>query len=349
MVPVRQIICAASLACAASLSLSSHKDDPVLTSACEAADASLKDHLRHAHFYCTGVERYWQGGQCQCAVQQVRNYTFNLLTKAVTDVPETAFTVDPKVATTAGVDAGGTRVYLPQCRIDENHRVPALFYRSMRHSKGDNIKQGLKEVGNMKDETIETGFWETFKLCDVLTEKRAASKGKPGGPVLFTFVRDPVDHFLEVYMEASASGAFTIEPGQQAADAQVGSPKHFVHFVKFILQGGELEGYPLLQSQALKEDACTSQFDFIGKAEFASYDWQALASRMGCESSMFDSVAANAMQQAESADYSAIKAFLTWNDGAMQKVLCWLLLPDYAVFDYPVPQACQTGDFAQIF
>ena len=218
-----------------------------------------------------------------------------------------------------------------------------LYYRHIYKSAGFAIKKNLAVLaGKNKIDYIDTN-WHDQGLC---AKYLWGHNDRNHKPVLFTFVRDPMDKFVAGYKEIASRGLI-----DKLRGVHVGSVEHAQLFLDDVFHGSCDNGHVLLQLQSMMGPACESRFDFIGKLEDFDVDWPRLGFFGGCtkqlqwpEDYQHDSDFDQTGLKAERAMRQALAA----NNAQLTKTLCLWLLPDYLAFDYKLPEPCRGHNFLQI-
>ncbi|CAJ1425443.1 unnamed protein product [Effrenium voratum] len=133
-------------------------------------------------------------------------------------------------------------------------------------------------------------------------------------------------------------------------------------FEEFLRNAINYDGHVKPQSEFLAPVAgCGVPLDFIGRTERFAQDWRKLLAALHCDIATlpFDSSLGlhpndnqdkTALQQGAlslfkvaSDSHMAMEAAMAENGGAYLRGLCWLLLPDFAILDYDLPEGCREG------
>jgi len=274
----------------------------------------------------------WNGTRCQELALAVRHFTWSKMTAVI---PGRAFEhlrkhgrVPPVLTFRAG---GGVTADVP-CR---DGKPAHLYFRHIYKAAGYAIKKNLAVLGKQApDDFIDTNWWQQ-DYCDKLgyAQKRASPT-----PILFTFIRDPMEKFIAGYKEISARGEFETYP---VHGPEAGTKEHARLFLNNVWHGSCDNGHVLLQVQSMMGIDCESQFDFIGRIESFEDDWQRVGEAAGCTKELdWPEEWTHPSEQDDKGSDASMRAVLAEDGGALAKALCLWLMPDYMAFDYPLPTVC---------
>jgi len=218
----------------------------------------------------------------------------------------------------------------------------SLYYRHIFKAAGLAITKNLAILAGEPPLTFIDANWVHHGLChSYLKGKKKAHKGHTQEPILFTFVREPMEKFIAGYKEMAARGLIDDFRGNW-----VGSIAHAKLFLDNVFHGTCDNGHVLLQLQSMMGEACESRFDFIGKLEDFQDDWQKVGIMGGCSANMAwpkeHTHASDTSGKGRNAE-KAMRTALAEQGGALMKTLCLWLLPDYLAFDYPLPAGCRAS------
>lgn len=211
-----------------------------------------------------------------------------------------------------------------------------VYYRHIYHTWGQAIKDNLASAAGTPASLNVDQDWIMNHRCTELSKRRSNSTG--ARPVLFTFVRNPIDRFVLGYMEMTRGGLVGHLRGSKP-----GSEEHATAFVDLVVHGNCDNGNVLIQAHQLIGNECESRFDFVGKVEHMKRDWHRLSVVAGCDQDIDFQVPEDLKQHdRENGAGGAMRAVLEKNGGALMRLLCWWSMPDFVLFDYELPDACKT-------
>lgn len=280
---------------------------------------------------CMGAA--WDGRRCQEVAGVIRHFTWSRLTAATTGIPmfehlRSHGKVPPLKTFRSG---GGVAASIP-CRHGEGSAN--LHYRHVYKAAGMAIKKNLALLAHKSSKSFVDSAWRTQNLCNDLISKKNSSSPKP---VLFTFVRDPMEKFIAGYKELASRGVIDAFRG-----SKVGTVEHAMLFLDNVFHGSCDNGHVLLQVQSMMGPSCESRFDFIGKVEGFKPHWHKLGEAAGCTDKLYwprnwERAPGHDDQGAD----AAIRMALAADGGRLAQALCVWLLPDYMALDYPFPEPCR--------
>jgi len=274
----------------------------------------------------------WDGKRCQELAMAIRHFFWPRIKDAT---PGRAFQhlrnhgrAPPILTFRMG---GGVTADVP-CREGN----PAhLYFRHIYKAAGYAIKKNLARLSNTPPDDFIDDNWFKQDYCDKLGYATEHTTPKP---VLFTFIRDPMEKFIAGYKEISARGEFKTFP---AHGPKTGSKEHARLFLNNVWHGSCDNGHVVLQVQSMMGPACESQFDFVGKLESFEEDWQRVGKAAGCTRRLgWPEEWAHPSEKDDKGADAAMRAVLAENGGALARALCLWLMPDYIALDYPVPKVC---------
>ena len=241
-----------------------------------------------------------------------------------------------------------------------------MYYRHIWKSAGHSVFENLEQISsNFRQEGLSySEFCAAFHTAD--------SKQH----VAFTFVRDPISRFISGYAEIEQR---TRAGNSQYADLavalskySVGSPERAAAFFQeFLRSGVNRDGHVKPQLEfMLPAGGCSIPMQFIGKTEAMEEDWNRLfdGAEFECLSAFNASLGLHPNDQRDkrameislglanvtstaktaspfllevSADMHAIAITLRRNGARYLRALCWLLLADFAAFNFELPLDCQ--------
>jgi len=163
----------------------------------------------------------------------------------------------------------------------------------------------------------------------------------------WTFVRDPLSHFVAGYTEALSRGrvnhgnrTWTVQQVRQFLKALVTGSNNSVHIL-----GSERYHY-----MPMSRIANFQPLVAVGYMEHFDEHWAAVQTWLGQPQSQmvgFNRSRAKLVKHPTSDDpfgSSAAAITLISKDPAVQRALCFLLLPDFINLGYTMPQACREDD-----
>lgn len=280
---------------------------------------------------CMGAA--WDGRRCQEVAGVIRHFTWSRLTAATAGIPmfehlRSHGKVPPLKTFRSG---GGVAASIP-CRHGE--ASANLHYRHVYKAAGMAIKKNLALLSHKSSISFVDSAWRTQNLCNDLIRKKNSSSPKP---VLFTFVRDPMEKFIAGYTELASRGVIDAFRG-----SKVGTVEHAMLFLDNVFHGSCDNGHVLLQVQSMMGPACESRFDFIGKVEGFKPHWHKLGEAAGCTDKLYwPRNWGRAPGHDDKGAGAAIRMALAADGGRLARSLCVWLLPDYMALDYPFPEPCR--------
>lgn len=282
-------------------------------------------------YHCLGES--WKRQKCQNLAQELRDMSWPHLVQETEGVQ--VFNQLPRMAPAIKLftGGGGIGVDVKKCRKDG--KPVHLFYRHIYKAGGLAIKKNLATDAGMWWGRAVDADWARNDRCSHYRE----FKGWAIKPVLFTFVRDPVEKFIAGYREISSRGLIN-----RFRNARVGTVEHALRFMDNVFHGSCDNGHVLLQVQNLFGGDCTSKFDYIGKLERFTEDWRGISEQAGCDTEKGLEWPFNLTHLTATQDFGAEQAMrkaLAQHDGRMMRALCFWVLPDLIVFGYKLPPACQ--------
>lgn len=300
------------------------------------SNASMRVIIQTLRDRCVGKD--WDGGRCHVLAQRLRHDSWYHLRNLVRDAGATAPENAPLIK--AFRRGGGLRVKVP---CHGNHAK--LYYRHIYKCAGLAIKENLVANARLDYYAIDSDWGENQRCKQIDQEREAVAAVELNltrakdltKPLLFTFVRNPVEKFIAGYKEIASRHLLD----DMAPGVKVGSKKHALRFLENVLHGTCDNGHVLLQVQNLFGPSCESHFDFIGKLERMENDWKQAGLEGGCPRGLEWPV--QPTHQSDEDDQGAehaMRALLEKDDHHFLKVLCWWTLPDFIAFDYELPEPC---------
>lgn len=300
-----------------------------------------------AHETCVGEK--FDKRHCRCAVASIRKKSWVNIRNLAENYPSLHMNGTlsmPREPRTKVFKAGGGYGTWVNCRSDGLHSK--VFYRHIWKAAGAAIIRNMNTAHQAPQKSkgmLPSGNdWEVNDRCWGLNrwrdERRLQATGSPR-PILFTFVRNPIDKFIAGYKEMQQRGLIGDLRGHPA-----GQSDHFAAFLDMVLHGGCDNGHVLLQASSFMGDDCESRFDYIGRLEHFADDWKNLSRVSGCETEIpWDDDLYH--HESETDAFSAYLTQKTWEDlrshnAILLRMLCWWLLPDYAIFKYDMPPECSS-------
>lgn len=292
-------------------------------------NATLQYIVTNLRRRCVGAA--WNGARCHILTQGLRKFTWHRLRKLMRDAGYKPPEKPPVVKIFRR--GGGLAVDVP-CAGGGHGK---FYYRHVHMAEGSAIKESLAANAQSGQYAVDDD-WEQNSRCEELGHERARYIMKQDSnyqkPVLFTFVRNPVEKFIAGYKDMASQHLLdTMHEG-----SKVGSPRHVTKFLQDVMFGTCDIGHVLLQVQNLFGHDCESHFDFVGKLDSLEEDWTRVGVEGGCEKGL--TWTEQPRQTSDLDDQGAEKAMrkiLAKDDNRFMKVLCWWTLPDFIVFGYELP------------
>lgn len=303
---------------------------------CRRGGASISEAGTIAKENCIGTA--WNKRNCKCAVSTLRRLAWPHIqelareTKWVPMNSTLSLEHEPHVKVFRG--GGGYGAAVP-CGRDGQARN--IFYRHIWKDAGEVILHNMRQLSDGPwIEASPDRDWDKNRRCpQLMAGRRGASSDER--PLLFTFVRNPIDKFVAGYKELAQRGRIDNLRGYP-----VGTTRHALAFIDIAFKGACDNGHVLMQAANLMSIECESRFDFIGKLETFERDWQNMSMKAGCATPMaFNRDLFH--HESESDSLGAGKTMtqlLNRRHHRHMKMLCWWLLPDFVLFDYELPDAC---------
>lgn len=271
----------------------------------------------------------WNGARCQTIASAIRSSTWPRLQNMTTGVPTFRHLRSHSHSPPLKLfhQGGGVHASVP-CRRGKG--TAELYYRHIYKSAGMAIKNNLAKLSHEKH--FKDPMWHSKHLCKKITHSREDSNR----PILFTFVRDPMEKFIAGFKEIASRGLINNIRG-----SEVGSIEHATLFLDNVFHGTCDNGHVLLQIQNMMGPECESRFDYVGKLENFLPDWHQLGDVAGCTKKLkWPREYHHKSDLADKGADVAMRAALAASGGKLAQALCIWLLPDYIAFDYPLPAHC---------
>eukprot|EP00438_Fugacium_kawagutii_P030324 Skav218837 [mRNA] locus=scaffold3029:90342:100579:- [translate_table: standard] len=261
------------------------------------------------------------------------------------------------------------------CNGDKNYTI---FLMHMWKSAGWPLMENLKAV-SLSSDTVEA-FEDDFNWCDKLNLTSLDSKHRS----TFTFVREPLSRLISGYAEIER----TYKGGRydflkQAEEGTVKRAKIFMD--RYFEDGALYNGHVKPQSEyfAPFSSDCRLPIDFIGRTEKLEEDWKEFLESRQCTAAekpfseelgqhptdgvhkdaitrLFDEVnqinlnrvsllsVGSTTNSATARAAVSLRKVLENEDFAYLRAFCWLLLSDYVMFDYDLPDKCNDPEMLEI-
>lgn len=215
---------------------------------------------------------------------------------------------------------GGVKAAIP-CR--RGGHDAHLYYRHIYKDAGLAIKKNLFKIAGLPYDAAVDQDWEGNHRCAELNFERQRFTSSIFGvtdvakPVLFTFVRDPIEKFIAGYKEMCTRHLIDNLRGHP-----VGTLEHAKAFLDFVMQGTCDNGHVLIQAQSLLGKRCESKFDYIGKLEHFEDDWQRLSETAQCDTDIgWPMQPKHESQKEDDGSDAAIRQALDEHDGDRKSVV----------------------------
>ncbi|KAG1672601.1 hypothetical protein FOA52_002081 [Chlamydomonas sp. UWO 241] len=180
---------------------------------------------------------------------------------------------------------------------------------------------------------------------------------------LFTYVREPISKFISAYSEIEFRNVIEKNTtyGFDYESETLGSPQRFAVFVRWLLRGrmwtqakrreehagmkdvlGETEMYHMMLSSGMFKWLAKPGIGkiYVGHLESLEDDWSATLSTFGLGPRPLDRTLCQHPSSSDELGTKAGAMAALEADPALQRALCWILLPDFAAFGYELPPAC---------
>lgn len=248
------------------------------------------------------------------------------------------------------------------CNGVGNH---TMFLLHMWKSAGWSSMDNLKAVSNGYD--VIQAFEDNYAWCEQLGYNGISQDQRSS----LTFVREPLSRLISGYAEIER----TYKAGRYdfLKQAEEGSRERAKIFMdRFFEDGAIYNGHVKPQSEyfAPFSSRCALPIEFVGKTETISEDWKKFMESKHCDAASTpfsndlgqhptDDGFKNAMENffneisllavdATSTSALRLKSVLDADGYAYLRALCWLLLSDYVMFDYDLPEHCDEPEMLRI-
>jgi len=296
-----------------------------------AAQQILKD----MEEFCLGDS--WHGRKCFSLMKDFRQLSHQqtkLWASTITEPPTMRTPTMCHAPVHHWRSGGGLRANV-KCGPGGKER--AFFFRHNYKAAGLSIKANMCHIGGRPWNAARDEDWWEHDRC-----REYGYLLDNASPMLFTFVRHPIDKFMAGYKELCVRNPHISD----LQHFKAGTVGHAKSFLDLVFHSTCDNPHVLAQTYMLMNNRCESKFDFIGKVESLDEDWKLLGKNGGCETPLGWPVnPKHASQDPADEKYeSAMVAALREKDNALFKALCWWILSDFVLFDYSLPSECYNDE-----
>lgn len=200
------------------------------------------------------------------------------------------------------------------------------------------------------------GYSDTIKSIEMLNNVSLSKYNRT--PLRFTFVREPLKHFIsgatEAYMQKMIFPSRVVD--KNTSDYLIAhysvTPKIAAYIIKSLVQ---FDFHSLDRLLAARKHMATQIYtvlnfepQFIGRVDDMSTDWEKAMQFLGYPGQLLPNENRHPLTHSDflSVKMSFMKLFNT--HPKYLRAMCWMLLADYKCLDYELPQGCADMQILQL-